>query len=221
MLESVPDGTRVLDIGCASGYVAAELTARGCTVIGLDPDEESARLAESHCAEVIVGDVERGDVRGRLPHEIDVVLFGDVLEHLRDPGAALAGMHDVLREGGFVVASIPNIGVWFARVQVALGRFPYADHGIFDRTHLRFFTRTSVLELARDAGYAVVNERFAWTYLPAELTVNRLLGGEGEAEWAWLDAVKRWAANHRPELFALQFVLTLAPRRTAPGISPG
>jgi len=195
MVDAVPAGARVLDVGCAGGYLAELLTAAGSTVVGVEPDAAAAAAARAHCVSVTVGDFEDPEVRTALPGPFDAVIFGDVLEHMRDPGAVLAATRELLAPGSRVVASIPNIAHWSARVQLLLGRFPYAESGLFDSTHLRFFTRGSARALAERAGYVVEHEqctRGALPLLPAR--------------------VETAAARLRPELCALQFVLTLRPR---------
>jgi methionine biosynthesis protein MetW len=212
VLAAVPDGARVLDVGCSTGYLASELTARGCRVVGVEPDAQAAAQARERCELVIVGDVEDPGVRAELPHEMDVVLLADVLEHLRDPWSALAALRDTVAPGGRAVVSLPNIGHWTARRALARGRFPYAEHGLFDRTHLRFFTRASAHELAARAGFAVQREELATASLPLEPYLRRRLGGtEHDPPPALAEARRRLTAL-RPELFAFQFVLTLSPR---------
>ncbi|HEV2821442.1 MAG TPA: class I SAM-dependent methyltransferase [Solirubrobacteraceae bacterium] len=211
MLEAVPDGAHVLDVGCATGYVAAELKTRGCTVIGFEQDRASAELAKDHCVDVIVGDLEREDARESLPRGHDIVLFGDVLEHLRDPLPVLAWAQTRLASGGRVVVSLPNIAVWFARQAVARGKFPYADSGVFDRTHLRFFTRDTARALAEQAGYAIDRERYTPTVLPFEVLSHRLLGTPFQWDSAATNRLRWAAARWWPTMFALQFVLTLNP----------
>jgi SAM-dependent methyltransferase len=218
MLAAVPDGARVLDVGCATGYLAERLIARGCEVVGVEADPAAADLARGRGIEVVVGDVEDPAVRSALPGERDRVLFGDVLEHLRDPRATLVDARSLLSSGGRVVASLPNVAVWHARRELACGRFPHEDHGIFDRTHLRFFTRATAHELVRSAGYAVEREAFAPAYLPGEPLVRRLLGGREERPLPAVARLRARAAARRPELFALQIVLTLRPRE--PGREP-
>jgi len=194
IVESVPRGARVLDIGCASGHLAAALAAeRGCTVVGIERDERAAAEARARGVEIRVADVERDglDARG-----FDVIVFGDVLEHLRDPAAVLRRA----RDAPLVVVSLPNIGHWTARRALARGPLPQADHGLFDRTHLHFFTRATARALAREAGYEVVAERPASAPLPLESRLGALR--------RLRDPVVRRA----PELLALQFVLTLRPR---------
>jgi SAM-dependent methyltransferase len=229
MVEEVRDGARVLDVGCATGYVAAELSARGCSVVGFEYDAEAAERARAHCERVIVGDIESDAVRAELPEGMDFVLFGDVLEHLRDPVAVLADTRRLLAPDGRAIVSVPNIGVWHARLAIARGRFDYAESGIFDRTHLRFFTRRTAHQLAHDAGFEVLAERFTRDRLPLQDALYRLLVGEipaGPAQPAagngagpptvlqrLLALMQRAALRLRPELFANQFVLVLRPRR--------
>jgi methionine biosynthesis protein MetW len=190
----VPDGARVLDVGCATGYLAAELTRRGCPVTGIEADPTAAAQASAHCEHVIVGDLEdaacREELAARAP--FDVVLCGDVLEHLRDPWSALGSLAAL---GDRVVLSVPNVAHWTGRRALSRGRFPYADHGLFDRTHLRFFTRATARALAEGAGLRIVAERFAPAPLPLQARVPALR------------RLERVALRARPELFALQVVL--------------
>ena len=200
VLDAVADSSRVLDVGAATGYLARELRRRGCAVTCVEVDPGAAAVAEADGLETIRGDITDPATRSVLPRGVDAVLFADVLEHLYDPLATLRFAHELLAPGGRVVASIPNVAVWHARRELLAGRFPYSDHGIFDRTHLRFFTRATARELAERAGFAVASERFA----PASLPFEARAGG--------LARLRERAARARPELFALQFVLVLEPR---------
>jgi methionine biosynthesis protein MetW len=213
IVEAVPPGAQVLDVGASTGYLGQALRERGCQVLGVEPDAEAVAESQGRGMVVLRGDIEDPVTREGLPRNADVVLFGDVLEHLRDPSDALSYTRELLAPGGRVVASIPNVAVWHARRELARGRFPYADHGIFDRTHLRFFTRRSARDLAQRAGYRVESERFAATVLPGEGLARRAFGGWPEhAPPAPVARLRERAAARCPELFALQFVLTLRPR---------
>src|SRR5688572_16060917 len=148
VLEEVPEGSRVLDVGCATGYLATALAERGCSVVGVEADPAAAAQARGRGVEVVEGDVEDPAVLARLPADAGAIVLADVLEHLRDPWSVLSELRGHLAPDGVVVASVPNIAHWTARRALARGRFPYAEHGLFDRTHLRFFTRASAHELA-------------------------------------------------------------------------
>ncbi|MCW2995740.1 MAG: class SAM-dependent methyltransferase [Conexibacter sp.] len=202
VLEEIPDGARVLDVGCATGYLAAELTRRGCTVDGIEFDPDAAQQARAHCRAVVAGDLEAAATHAEVERMLagvqpDVIVCADVLEHLRDPWAVLAWLRTLLAPGGRALISVPNIAHWTARRALVRGRFDYADFGLFDRTHLRFFTRTSARELATGAGFAIDRERFSDAPLPLE---SRLPA---------LNHVRAACVRRAPALFALQVVLVL------------
>jgi 2-polyprenyl-3-methyl-5-hydroxy-6-metoxy-1,4-benzoquinol methylase len=209
VLAEVPDGARVLDVGCATGYLAAELTRRGCTVDGIEYDAAAAEQARAHCRAVVAGDLEAPSTHAEVERMLagvrpDVIVCADVLEHLRDPWAVLAWLRTLLAPGGRAVISVPNIAHWTARRALLRGRFDYTDHGLMDRTHLRFFTRASAAELARRAGFAVRAERLAGAPLPLESRVPAL------------GRVRDRCVRRYPELLALQFVLVLAVDQPGP-----
>jgi methionine biosynthesis protein MetW len=204
LLEAVPDGSRVLDVGCAEGYLARALGERGCTVVGMEADPRAAAVAAQACERVVAGDVEDAAVRAQVDGTFDRILFGDVLEHLADPGTVLRWAATLLAPGsGRAVVSLPNIAHWTGRRELARGRFPLADHGLFDRTHLRFFTRQTARELVQAAGLSVEREAFSPAPLPLQSRIPALA------------RALPWLIGRRPELFALQVVL-VAQRRAAP-----
>jgi 2-polyprenyl-3-methyl-5-hydroxy-6-metoxy-1,4-benzoquinol methylase len=160
MVELVGGSKRVLDVGCATGFLARALAERGCTVSGLEFDAEAAEEARPHLEKLIIGDVETLDLAEAFADaRFDVVVFGDVLEHLRDPLAALRNAHRVLADRGSIVASIPNVAHGSVRLALMAGRFDYQPLGLLDSTHIRFFTRASIEELFREAGMVPVDVR--------------------------------------------------------------
>jgi 2-polyprenyl-3-methyl-5-hydroxy-6-metoxy-1,4-benzoquinol methylase len=203
ILDEVDAGARVLDVGCATGYLASHLSARGCSVVGFERDRSSAEIAREHCERVVVGDIDSPSDRDLLPRDFDFVVFGDVLEHLVDPWGTLAFSKDLLAPTGRVVVSVPNVAAWPVRFGLLAGRFQYADFGLLDRTHLRFFTRATALELASRAGYAVERERFAH--------LERRPGPLRRALPLATSLGDRALARALPGLFAQQFVLRLRP----------
>jgi SAM-dependent methyltransferase len=203
ILDEVHGRGRVLDVGCATGYLAAPLSARGCSVVGVEPDAESARAAEAHCERVIVGSIESADDRAEITGAFDYIVFGDVLEHLVDPWGTLTFARELLAPGGAVIASVPNVAAWPVRLRLLTGSFEYADFGLLDRTHLRFFTRAGAHALARGAGFTVERERFAHLERPPG-PIRRTL--------PFLTSLAdRALARLLPGLFAQQFVLRLRP----------
>jgi SAM-dependent methyltransferase len=158
IVELVPEGARVLEFGCATGYMSAVLKERrGATVTGIEIVPEAAELAKQHADRVIVGDAEALDYADLLGDEqFDAIVFADVLEHLREPGVLLERIRPFLAEEGVVAASIPNVAHGSVRLALLAGDFRYNETGLLDETHLRFFTRTSIQELFERSGYAVV-----------------------------------------------------------------
>lgn len=155
--ELVGEGRRVLDVGCASGYLAAAMRDRGCRVVGLDVNREAAEKARDVCHDVIVADLETEPLT-QVAHEhgpFDAIVFGDVLEHLRNPFLVLDAARALLADGGFIVASIPNVAHGSIRLAMLEGRFDYQEFGLLDETHIRFFTRKSVEELLLTSGYRI------------------------------------------------------------------
>ncbi len=157
MIERVPLGARVLDVGCASGYLAEPLKKerRASFVDGIELHESDAALARKVCRNVVVGSAEDPVAYAKLDGQYDAIIFGDVLEHLMNPAAAIRAARTVLAPGGVAISSIPNVAHYSIRAELLAGRFDYADSGILDRTHLRFFTRSSIIELWEDNGFAV------------------------------------------------------------------
>jgi len=195
VLRNSRPGDRVFDGGVSSGYLAKELVDAGLVVDGAELDPVAAEEARQVCSTVIVGDLQQLDL-STLPH-YDVVLFGDTLEHLPDPGAVLARLRPQVKPGGALVVSIPNVANWAIRLSLLVGRFRYTDRGILDRTHLRFFTRRTLIELIEGAGFRVV---------ALEGSVP-LPGISAE----WLCRLAHRVGNWRPSLFAYTFVVTAVP----------
>jgi SAM-dependent methyltransferase len=156
VLRLVGSDKRVLDLGCAYGGLAAELVVRGCEVVGVERDPEAAEAARAHCSVVLVCDLDSGELEVLTGlGKFDVILAADVLEHLSDPSKLLEKAQTLLTPGGYLVTSIPNVAHGSVRLALLAGRFPYAELGLLDATHLRFYTRESMCDLLEDAGFAV------------------------------------------------------------------
>jgi GT2 family glycosyltransferase len=129
---------------------------RGVHVTGIELDPEAAARARARLDDVRVGDA-IGTMHALPDASFDAVVFADLLEHLAEPEAALAQARRLLAPGGVVVASLPNVRHWSVVKQLLAGEFRYEPAGILDRTHLRFFTRTSARRLFADHGFSVVH----------------------------------------------------------------
>lgn len=160
MLCLVGENKRVIDFGCATGYFARLLYERGCEVTGVEVNPKAAKVAENYCKEVIVADLDFVSLNEILleqtsSEKFDVAIFGDVLEHLRNPWKVLEETRKLLKPQGYVIASIPNIAHGAIRLALLQGNFQYQPLGILDNTHLRFFTRQTVEHLFVNTEYLI------------------------------------------------------------------
>ncbi len=225
VLGLVQPGSRVLEFGCATGYMSQALRDRlGATVVGVELDAEAARLAEEHCERVLVGDAEELDLEAELGGErFDSILFADVLEHLRDPGALLRRVRPSAAEGGSVVASIPNVAHAAVRLALLGGSFRYREQGLLDESHLRFFTREGIQDLFEGTGYVITHWlRRRLDVEETEIAVPRSLPEEARA-WATGDTeattyqfvVRAVASDDAAQLAALREKLEAAKAELA------
>jgi 2-polyprenyl-3-methyl-5-hydroxy-6-metoxy-1,4-benzoquinol methylase len=160
-LEMIGSNKRVLELGPAAGAFTRALADQGCRVVAIEMDPDAAAGVEPVAERVIVGDLSApGVVASAIDDErFDVVVGGDVLEHLRDPLEVLRACRAALKPGGYVVLSLPNVAHADVKLQLLDGRFPYRPTGLLDRTHLRFFTLETIHELLHDAGMLPVDLR--------------------------------------------------------------
>ncbi|HVL58090.1 MAG TPA: class I SAM-dependent methyltransferase [Burkholderiaceae bacterium] len=150
-----PGPLRVLEVGCGEGATLARIRE-------LRPDSWVAGVEVVSLESPLydrLDHFERIDIERALPaiprESIDVLLCLDVLEHLREPLASLRSLATLLRPGGRLIASLPNLQYVKVSVPLLFGRFEYRDDGVLDRTHLRFFTRRSAIRLIEQAGFDV------------------------------------------------------------------
>jgi O-antigen biosynthesis protein len=122
----------------------------------IESHEGMAAVEQDFCFRMLVGDIESPELYEQISAErFDVIAFGDVLEHLRDPEGVLVKMCRLLSSEGYVVASIPNVAHRSVRLSLLFGEFNYSDAGLLDRTHLRFFTRKTVELMVVEAGFRI------------------------------------------------------------------
>lgn len=244
LLSRIPrDARTILDIGCGAGGLGAAFRRINprTRVIGVEPDPTLAARAGAYLDEVLSLDIETT----RPPVEdgsLDAMIFGDVLEHLRDPWAVLKRDASLLSDQGVLLVCIPNLEHWSFTARLLAGAWNYEDHGLYDRTHLRWFTPRMMQQALTEAGLVPIEvapriflpeqaEAFAAAMAPALATL-------GIDQAGWLDRSRPlqyvWRATRRaPKLMivgartladpvaAMAEVRVLQPLRdiaTAPGI---
>ncbi len=188
----IPSGARVLDVGCHTGILGEVLrTEKQCSVIGIDNDHDALSVAKNRLNGVEYVNLEQPGWSKPLRElgigEFDVILFGDVIEHTRSPETILQESHNLIAPGGQIIVSLPNIANLRIRLGLLRGKFDYADSGILDRTHIRFFTLISARELVSNAGFRIVHETYSGYSMP------------------------RWLIDLFPSLFAVNIIMTAVP----------
>ena len=181
---------KILDVGCATGYVGSELKEMGNYVVGIDVSEPAAQQAKEKLNEAYAA-----DISGNWPDEVknkkfDLVILAEVLEHVFDPVNVLEKVNSVLENDGEVIITTPNIMAWHNRLRFLFGKFKYENQGTFDFGHIRFFTYAYLKEVLRVSGFKVDVENHI--IYPGKLT--RIL--------------KFW-----PSIFANQFIVKAKKNR--------
>lgn len=204
ILEEVGTNKSVLDLGCASGYLAEALVARGCTVSGVEYDPLEAAKARPHMERLVVGDLNRLDLAAEFSGtQFEVVVCGDVLEHLLSPATVLRTAASLLAPGGSVVISIPNVGHGSLRLALMAGEWNYTSLGLLDETHIKFFTYRTLVRLVEDAGLVIEDSR----YTVADALATEVMVPTEELPVELVDWVRE-----RPFADAYQFVVRAVPR---------
>ncbi|HUT53871.1 MAG TPA: bifunctional glycosyltransferase/class I SAM-dependent methyltransferase [bacterium] len=197
IIDVIEPGSDVLDLGCGHGLIAARLKAKGCRVTGVDrvAAEEIAGLDGYYCADL------NAELCLPCGRDFDYVVLADVVEHLAEPEKLLMAARRYLTEDGLLVMSVPNIALWVYRLSLAAGRFEYTGRGVMDRTHLRFFTLVTARYLLWQAGFNIVEERYA--PVPFHLIIT-LPGAKGFVDF--LTRAYHLLARLWPRLFAYQLI---------------
>jgi len=206
VVSAVGRNKRVLDVGCATGYIAKELKNQGCEVVGLDISPEAVQAAGQICDQAFVADVQSG-----LPDEIkkssfDYITLSDVLEHLTNPQQALQNLSPYLKPAGQLLISTPNIANYAVRLRLLAGRFDYTEEGIMDKSHLHFFTRKSLINMLDRAGYQIV--KFDYTPGLDQAAFYNQTFGRILRRFSFGRKVEYLITRRFPTLLALQFFVS-------------
>lgn len=189
----------ILDVGASSGQLGRILAGTNLIIDGVEPDADAADAARKFYRSIVTARIEDAE----LPTATyEVVVCADVLEHTRDPVAVLRHLVAASTSEAVFIISLPNVAHIAARLLLLAGAFPRHDRGIFDRTHLHFYTRTTALELIRDAGLVVGG--VSTTPVPLEDVWPPILG-KVTREIAM--RAQTYAARLSASLFAYQWLI--------------
>jgi 2-polyprenyl-3-methyl-5-hydroxy-6-metoxy-1,4-benzoquinol methylase len=198
----LPAGGALLDIGAGPGHLGAAVAGHFGYVAGVEADVSTPPPPGVY-HRWVAGAADPAAVWER---SFDAIVFADVLEHLGDPAPMLLAARRWIAPGGLLLVSLPNVANVTVRISLLAGRFEYADRGILDRTHLRFFTRRSARRAIEAAGFRIARVRA--TPVPAELALPAL----GRPPWSVaVRAMASGAARILPTLFGYQFVFFAHP----------
>lgn len=161
LLRFLPAGMRrVIEVGSSSGALARAYreTSPASEYIGIEIDPDYAAISERYCSAVVCGNIEHFDdavFSSLFPS--DCWIFGDALEHLYDPWALLKRIRKHIANSSSIVACIPNAQHWSLQASLNCGLFRYQSSGLLDKTHIRWFTRTTIIELFESTGFKVTD----------------------------------------------------------------
>jgi SAM-dependent methyltransferase len=154
----MPADVRVLDVGCGTGSVTLIVNSgRRNTVVAIEPNSDRAAKARSRGIDTHNCVLDENFVCSN--GQFDVVMSSDVIEHTEDPAVFLSLVRGVLKDGGTLLISAPNVAHWSVRANLLLGRFDYQPTGIMDETHLRWFTESTFRKLLASCGFEILEFR--------------------------------------------------------------
>ncbi len=206
-LSALDVGTRVLDIGTAQGIVGRSFSDAGLILRGIEANPQWAAIARPYYDEIMATALEEAPDDFLRGH--DVIILADVLEHLAAPWSALERLVKLQPDDAQFIISVPNVANLWVRLNLLCGKFDYQERGILDRTHLRFFTRSTLKQLLTGADLEIL--QITPTPLPLGL-VNRFFRENpgGRAGYGILNHLTRAV----PTVLAYQFVVRAV--KTAP-----
>jgi SAM-dependent methyltransferase len=198
----------ILDVGCASGQLGRLLADTELPIDGIEPNASAAESARPFYRTIQTTVIEDAELPAA---EYPVVVCADVLEHTPDPEAVLRHLVAASTRDAVFVISLPNVAHLAARLLLLVGSFPRHDHGIFDRTHLHFYTRSTALELVHSADLRVTSVRT--TPVPLEDVWPAALGAPAREVAMQMQVL---AGRLAPTLFGFQWLI-VARRSSRPG----
>lgn len=199
-----PRGGTLLDLGAAGGELGSAVRSHFARSIGFELNVDCLVDLFGRFDQVVVSDLETVK---RLPPGADAVVLADVLEHLRSPARVLELVHDALTEKGRVFISVPNIANITVRLGLLFGVFEYRDRGILDSTHLRFYTKRTILREVQNAGFRILEVS------GSSVPIRLIIGGFTPepllrlGEWLLTKMTRMWRG-----LFAYQIILVAEKR---------
>jgi 2-polyprenyl-3-methyl-5-hydroxy-6-metoxy-1,4-benzoquinol methylase len=176
--DLVPSNSRVLELGCSTGYFSEHRAKKCATVVAVDCDPPSIKACQDRGIPAFQFYLSSGDIDNFLADQppFDAVVAMDVLEHLARPQDLLARLHRLMDQHGRLIVTGPNVAYWHTRWNLMLGRWNYAEAGIMDETQLRWFTRATWRKLLEESGFEIVVDKVVDSLLPKEYQMRSVPG---------------------------------------------
>lgn len=194
--------SQVLDIGTGTGALGSYLQRTlACTVDGINYNAEEISLAQPFYRHIIQADLDGLALSPLINSwgKYDYIVCADILEHLRYPEALLAQLHQFLKPNGYLLISLPNIGYTGVINNLLMGKFCYDENGLLDRTHYRFFTRQSLVDLLSENNYEILDFDHVYVRLSQSEFHSHPLNLQADQLQRYLHAV--------PDGLAYQFIV--------------
>jgi 2-polyprenyl-3-methyl-5-hydroxy-6-metoxy-1,4-benzoquinol methylase len=218
----ISPGSKILDIGCATGYIAEYLhNYKNCSVVGIEINPEQAQLAKKVCLEVFVGSIEDFEIQNQIDQYVkdrdlfDVVYMSEVIEHLFDPWKILTLIPRWLAENGCLIITTCNVAHWLMRKELLKGRWIYQEYGLLDKTHLRFFTYQTFRQMLLDNQYQIIDEGYSMKdiYIPLNFPFcNRSVTISGLIKKLFGNSALHWYRAKYKNLLAYQMAFKCVPK---------
>jgi 2-polyprenyl-3-methyl-5-hydroxy-6-metoxy-1,4-benzoquinol methylase len=196
LVKLVEPNKTVLDIGCSKGFLGKKLKEKGCIITGIDSNKEDLIEARKYYDKTLLLDINKENISGKY----DIIILGDVIEHLSEPERILKNIKKNLNENGYLLISVPNIVNIYARLKILFGNFDYGEKGIFDKTHLRFFTLKSFKSLINNSGYSIIRVEFS------PIPIYLVFPNASEYLLKQINSLFNIITKLYPKLFAYQFI---------------
>ena len=145
----------ILDVGCGGGDNSRVLVNNGHTTDGITLSESEAAICKTFMRHVFIHNLETG-LPALTPKSYDYVICSHVLEHIGYPNQLLSDIRNVLKNEGRLIVALPNVMHYQSRIKLLLGKFDYEESGIWDNTHLRWYTFASGRRLLEENGFEVI-----------------------------------------------------------------
>lgn len=206
LLNMIKANTKVLEIGCATGYFTEELLKKNCRVWAIEKDKNACKIAKKiQKAKIINCAIENIGTQIAQGKTFDYIILADVLEHLADPLSVLVELEKYLKPRGKMLISLPNVANFSIRFNLFfLGKFSYQDFGILDKTHLHFFTQKTGREIINQAGFVITNFDVVAGFETSKIYKSSL--GRIAFRISFLRQMEYFLTTLFPGLFALEFI---------------